>query len=276
MIRRTFKYASLAAIGLVLTGAFLFGRDAYSYAKTAVNSWRDSMRDSVPIDYELTRAQEMLDEILPEMQANIRTIAREEVELAELTKDIRRTEQSLDEQHKKITRLTGLLEGEQVYFTFGDNRYSRDDLKRDLANRFERYKEAEMILEGKRQLLVQRRRSLQAAIEMLDKARHRKAMLEQKIAALAGQHRLIQAARSGSSLDVDDSKLARTEQLLGDIQKRLDVAERVLAYEGKFVEPVQIDVVDETELIGEVQRYFGDRPVLTAADGPSVPQGPSR
>ncbi len=266
MIRRTFKYGTIAAIALVVTGTFLFGRDAYSYAKSAVNGWRTSVKDSVPVEFELTRAQEMLDEILPEMQANIRTIATEEVELAALRKDIQRTEDSLADQQKKITRLTGLLESDQVYFSFGDNRYSREDLNRDLVNRFERYKEAEMILEGKKQLLVQRQRSLQAAIEMLDQSMHNKALLEQQIPALEGRHRLIKAPQSNTNPHADNSKPARTQKLLGDIKKRLDVAERVMAYEGHFVEPIQMDVVDEQELIGEVQRYFGGRPALTAAE----------
>jgi hypothetical protein len=186
-------------------------------------------------------------------------IAKEEVELAHLKQDIARSEEALAEQETRISRLTNLLEGEKVFFTFGDNRYSRGEVKRDLANKFERYKEAQVVLAGKRKLLEQRKRSLQSAIEMLDKARGKKAILEQKVAALASKHRLIQAASIGSEMEMSDSTLAQADKLIADIQKRLEVSERVLAHEGRFVEPIQMDVGTEEELISEVRGYFLDR-----------------
>jgi hypothetical protein len=259
MIRRTIKYGLITGLILVVGSFLVFGQNAWSYARSTLHGWRTSMNDSVPVEYELERAREMLDEIIPEMHANIRMIAKEEVELAHLKQDIARSEEALAEQETRISRLTNLLEGEKVFFTFGDNRYSRTEVKRDLANKFERYKEAQVVLAGKRKLLEQRKRSLQSAIEMLDKARGKKAILEQKVAALASKHRLIQAASIGSEMEMSDSTLAQADKLIADIQKRLEVSERVLAHEGRFVEPIQMDVGTEEELISEVRGYFLDR-----------------
>jgi hypothetical protein len=263
MIRKAVKYSVLAALILTVGSFVMFGSKAWSYARSTVHGWRTALDDSVPVEYELERARDMIDQIIPEMHANIRMIAQEEVELEQLKQDIQRSEESLSEQEIRIARLTDLLQREQAVYVFGENQYSRADLKRDLASKFERYKEAKLVLEGKHRLAQQRKGSLQSAIEMLDKARSKKALLEQKVAALAGKHRLIEAASMGSQLSVRNSKMAQAEKLLTQIQKRLAVSERVLAHEGRFVEPIQLETGSEEELIREVRGYFleqgGDR-----------------
>jgi hypothetical protein len=95
---------------------------------------------------------------------------------------------------------------------------------------------------------------------MLEKTSSEKRILEAKIEALAGQYRLVKAASTGSSnLQMDNSKLAQTEKLIAQIQKRLDVAERVLAAESKFVEQIPVDTVVESDLVAQVDEYFDAR-----------------
>jgi len=55
---------------------------------------------------------------------------------------------------------------------------------------------------------------------------------------------------------VDNSKLAKTEKLIGQIKKRLDVAERVLAHESQFIQAIPVDVVPEEDLLTQVDEYF--------------------
>jgi hypothetical protein len=94
---------------------------------------------------------------------------------------------------------------------------------------------------------------------MLEKTSSEKRILESKIEALTGQYRLVKAAATGSKIQVDNSKLAQTEKLIAQIQKRLDVAERVLAAESKFVESIPVDTVVESDLVAQVDEYFDSR-----------------
>jgi hypothetical protein len=91
---------------------------------------------------------------------------------------------------------------------------------------------------------------------MLDKMRSKKVQLEDQIDSLASQYRLVQAASVGTNLELDNSALARTESLIDDIKKRLDVAERVLAYETHFTQPIEVDVISEKELVDQIDAYF--------------------
>jgi hypothetical protein len=104
--------------------------------------------------------------------------------------------------------------------------------------------------------LATRENSLTAAMELLDRTASRKRLLEDKIESLASQHRLVKAAAIGSHIQVDNSKLAQTEKLIGQIKKRLDVAERILAHESQFVQAIPVDAVVEEDLLEQVDDYF--------------------
>ena len=85
------KWLRLGVIGVVsvgLVGGLLFGKDALSYGKSIAKTFRTAVKDTVPIEFELKRASDLLDEIIPEMHANIRQIAQEEVEMAALKGEI--------------------------------------------------------------------------------------------------------------------------------------------------------------------------------------------
>ncbi len=275
MIGKVVKYGLISVVVLAVVGGGLFGTDLISYVTSSARSLRTSVKDSVPVEFELQRARDLLDEIVPEMHANIRLIAQEEVEVENLKSGIARCEVALAEGKARIHKLGGLLAGDAEYFTISHRRHPREAVKGELARRFEQHKEAEVVLAGKRRLLTTREKSLAAAIQMLDKARAQKVMLADRIESLAAQHRLVQAASVGSQFQIENSKLAQTQKLIGQIKKRLDVAERVLAHEGRFVEQMEIDVVDEKDLLTEVEEYFGGDSGALAADDDTTcaPQG---
>lgn len=266
MIRRMVKYVVVPVLVLGGVGGLLFGTDFFSYVSSSARSIRTSVKDSVPVEFELERARDLLEEIIPEMHAQVRMIAEEEVEVENLKGDIAGSETAVLEDRARIEKLSNLLSGGETYFTISERRYSREAVKHDLARRFERHKESEVVLQSKRRLLAARERSLQAAVGMLEKARARKAVLADRIESLVSQHRLVQAASVGSRIQFDGSKLAQTEKLIRQIKKRLDVAERVLAHEGRFVEPIEVDVVDEADLLSQVDEFLHGPKVAVEAD----------
>ena len=256
MILRWVKWGVMGTVGLGLLGGMLFGKDIISYAKSSAKGVRAAVKDSVPIDFELRRARDLLEGIIPEMQANIRVIATEEVEVAALKGEIAKQRDGLNDEQSKIKTLRVTLEQPQAQYTFAGRAYTRDDVKGDLAARFERYKESEVVVASKVKVLEAREKSLDAARQMLAKTTSEKRILESRIEALASQYRLVKAASVGSKIQVDNSKLAQTEKLIAQIQKRLDVAERVLAHESQFVESIPVDTVVEEDLVAQVDDYF--------------------
>jgi hypothetical protein len=250
------KRSVVVAAGVSVIGGMLFGKDVVSYVRSSAKSVQTVVKDSVPIEFELRRARDLLEEIIPEMHANIRLIAQEEVEVAALKVDISKSEESIQEEKLRITKLRDALGKPQARYCFGGREYPRSYVKEDLANRFERFKEAELVLASKRRLLSTRENSLHAAMQLLEQTRARKRMLHDKIESLASQHRLVKAAAVGSQIQVDNSKLAQTEKLISQIKRRLDVAERVLAHENQFIQAIPVDAVAEADLLTQVDEYF--------------------
>ena len=96
MILRWVKWGVMGAVGVSLLGGMLFGKDLISYARSSAKGVRAAVKDSVPIEFELRRARDLLEEIIPEMQANIRVIATEEVEIAALKGEIGKQKEGLE------------------------------------------------------------------------------------------------------------------------------------------------------------------------------------
>ncbi|MCP4256188.1 MAG: hypothetical protein GY774_01520 [Planctomycetes bacterium] len=176
--------------------------------------------------------------------------------MAGLKVDITNGKEGIEEEKIRIAKLRDALNKPQAQYCFGSREYPRSYVKEDLAHRFERFKESELVLASKQRLLTARQNSLDAATLLLERTKTRKRELEDKIEALASQHRLIKAASIGSNIQVDNSKLAKTEKLIGQIKKRLDVAERILAHESQFIQAIPVDSVPEEDLLTQVDEYF--------------------
>lgn len=257
MILRIVKWGVIGGAGMLALGGVLFGSELVSYMGSSFRGVRTAVRDAVPLEFELKRARDMLADIVPEMQANVRLIAQEEVEIASLKNEIERGAEALERERRHVARLRETLDTRLASYEIGGFNYSRDQVRDDLARRFERLKESEMVLEGKQRLLTNREKSLQAAIQLLERTRSQKVHLEDKIQTLESQYRLVKAASIDSKFQVDQSSLARAENLIGDIKKRLDVAERVLAHEARFVDPIVVDVIDEADLLAQIDEHLG-------------------
>jgi hypothetical protein len=265
------KRGVVTVVGVSIVGGLLFGKDVASYVRSSAKSVRTVVKDSVPIEFELRRARDMLEEIMPEMHANIRLIAQEEVEIAALQTDIAKSGKAMDQERARIATLRDALAKPQARYCFGGQEYPRSYVKEDLSNRFERFKESELVMAGKKKLLATREKSLHAAMQLLERTRSRKRALEDQIESLASQYRLVKAAAVGSQVKVDNSKLAQTEKLIAQIKKRLDVHERVLAHESKFIQAIPVDAVPEEDLLTQVDEYFQERQQLAVVE-PQAPE----
>ena len=256
MVTKWFKRGLMAVVILCLAGGFIFGTDMVSYIRSSVRSVQTAVKDTVPIEFELRRGRDLLLEIIPEMHANIRLIAQEEIEVANLKTDIESSAKVLADAGQQIQLLHKKMNLQHTNYIFGEHKYSRNAVKDELSRRFEQYKESEIILKSKHRLLAAREKSLNAAVQLLEKTRSQKRLLQDKIEGLASQYRLVRAAAVGSTIQVDSSKLAQTEKLIAEIKKRLDVAERVLAHESRFVQDIPLDTVDEKDLLVQIDEYF--------------------
>ncbi|MCF7972200.1 MAG: signal peptide-containing protein [Phycisphaerae bacterium] len=257
MLGKTIKLTLIVVVCSALIGSLVFGTDMISYIRCSANSVQSAVKDAIPIEFELRRAGDMLEDIIPEMHAQIRLIAQEEVEVAALKGELDKSRQMLTSEFDRIRTLKTALEADQVSYRFGAREFSRSDVKADLAARFERYKEAELVINSKERLLTTRENSLNAAMALLEKTKSQKRLLTDKVSTLEGRFRVAKAQAVGSThLNLDSTKLTQAEKLIDQINKRLDVAERVLAHESHFVQTIPVDVIQEKDLLAQIEEHF--------------------
>jgi hypothetical protein len=258
---RYVKYAVLSVLTVIVGGVLLFGANFSSYVRTSAHSVQDAVKESVPVEFELRRARDLIEAILPELQAQVRMIAQEEVEIAALETDIRNNVSRLESERETLARLRETMHVQQVSYSIGNRELSRSQLTEQLHQRFQRFKQGQLAVNSKERLLEQRQKSLDAALAMLEKTRHRKAELAQKVEALAAENRLVKASKIEAGNKIDGSRLSEADQLLTQIQTRLDVAQRVLAHEQDIYSSdpdgeIVIDWVDEQHVLSEIDAYF--------------------
>ncbi len=240
-----------AAVALQTTGVGSYVFSGGKYMKEAV-------ADSVPIEFELRRARDMIDDLIPEMHANIRLIAKEEVEIESLETELVAASARVDEHRVKLASLRDALRTEQVRYVIAGRNYARVQLERDLARRLEQCQNARDILAGKERLLENRRTALDAAERSLAETQRAKEELTAQVATLESQFRLVQASSVGTDFELKATKLAGARRLLKTIKKRLDVAQRVLEKEQHFVNfvPVETSAEPDKDLLDQVDSYL--------------------
>jgi peptidoglycan hydrolase CwlO-like protein len=258
----------LAGMGVVVLGSVLYGTDFWSYVRTAQRQVAGSLKESVPIEFEIQRARQMIDDLVPDIERNMHLIAEQEVDVEDLERAMAQQQQELERQRSEILVLRSRLQEQPGPYRFAGRTFTEQDIRRDLALRYGRYKTAEQALAAKRELLQARRRQLEESRRKLDHMIAAKRALEVQVEELESRLRALQAAQAASNVQFDDSRLAKVKALVTELRKRLDVAERLLAAEGKLTGEIPVTEEAETENIVEViDRELGG-PGQTAQRGP--------
>ncbi len=251
------KKSIFAAAGVFLLSALFFGRDAVSYVGTSIGWFKDSIKASVPVEFEIERARKMVRDLVPDIRRNMHVIAKEEVEVERLESQIAEAEKNLDSEKGKINRLTADLSSANGRFVYVGRSYSAEKVKTDLANKFARYKTKDATLASLRDIHSARIRGLEAARQKLDDMMVAKRKLKVDLEHLEARLKMVEAAQTASDYSFDDSNLGRAKELVSDLRTRLDVAERMVSAEGDFQGEIPMEEPAPDDILEQVAEYFG-------------------
>lgn len=253
-------FKKLALITVLGTGSAiaLAATGAWSYVRTGVHTASESVRDNVPIEWEIKRARQMITDLKPEIERNVRVVAREEVAVEHLSEEITAKETLLAKSRNDIMRLKGDLETGSVHFVYAGRNYSEDQVREDLSNRFKQFQVYEQTTDKLKQVLAAREKNLDAARRKLDGMLAAKRELEVEIENIQARLTMVEVAQTTSAVALDDSQLSGARKVLDELRTRIDVAERMVASEGALEGTIQLEEPTSSDLLNEIADYFGE------------------
>ena len=265
------KKATFLGLGLLLVGGLLFGSRIGPYAHTAVQKIRDTAEQSVPLTFQIDAARDQLKKIEPEIKNMVWQIAKEKAEIKRLEREVETQNASLTKKHEELLTLRNHLKsGETVYVATNGKAYTNARVEEDLRHRFSMYQTAEKTVEKSQQILDLRHKSLEQALAKLEQAQVNQRELEIELENLNARQRMVDVAKTASSINIDDSQLARTKSLIDEISAKIDAEEEMLNLAPKYLGEIPVsegDVSTDGDIAAEIDAYFHEGAEANVADG---------
>lgn len=265
------KKATFMGLGLLLVGGLLFGSRIGPYAQTAVKKIRNTAEQSVPLTFQIDAARDQLKKIEPEIKNMVWQIAKEKAEIKRLEREVDTQNTSLTKKHEELLTLRNHLKsGETVYVATNGKAYTNTRVEEDLRHRFSMYQTAEKTVEKSQQILDLRRKSLEQALAKLEQAQVHQRELEIELENLNARQRMVDVAKTASSINIDDSQLARTKSLIDEISAKIDAEEEMLNLAPKYLGEIPVsegDVSADGDIAAEIDAYFSQGAEANVADG---------
>ena len=243
---------------IALLSSITVGGPLLSYAKCGIQWIRGAATDSVPLEWELKRARQMIVDLKPEIEVNAKRIAHEKIQVTRLEKQLTESDVRLAKAQSDIERLTADLQNESQSYTYGNRTYTSTQVKDDLGNRFKRFKTRQATATKLQQMLSARQTSLKTAHERMDAMLSAKRQLEVEVENLQARLGALRVAQTTSELNLDDSQLSQTRGLLDDIATRIDVEEETMEVGSTYFGEIDLDEPNDENLLDEIANYFGD------------------
>ncbi len=253
MIKKGLMGASLGAGALYLA----FGTSAPSYVRTAFHKVRDNVKHSTPVPFEIDRARDQIAELEPAIRDNIENLARAQVEVEHLDREIVAIHTNLGSEKKVLTALRGSLDSGDFKLA-GNVTYTSDEVKAELKHRWDHFKQVGELLKDKEETLKAKQKAVVAARQQLGQMAAAKQALGTKLAGIEARLRMIQTTKESNEFNFDDSALARAKASVAELEKRLDVMARTAEMEGKFSDTgIPVIIEPGRDVLKEMDAEFG-------------------
>jgi chromosome segregation ATPase len=202
---------------LVLAGLWLAKRTHVgSYVATAWSHVRHEANAQVPVKFELDRIRGEIDRMDNDIRGMVSPIAEHMASISKLKKDIDRTRTRLTDQKTNLLTMTTSLQKDE-------GAPNADRLRRRLQRDFNSYKQLQNTLTTQEKLLAAKEKSLDAAREQLNKLIALRDDFKVRLAQLEAEEENLQVARTGTDLQVDQSRATEIQAALDAVEHRQEV-----------------------------------------------------
>lgn len=263
------KLIVVAVIGMVGFG-MLYGRESCSYFKTMKSNLKEAVHESIPMEFELKRAQQLVSDLDPEIERSLEQIVKQEVELEDLVAQREQHLSSLGTQEQAILGLREQLRHRPTRLVVAGRHYSVKEVEADLSERFDRFQSRQQLVDQQHEIILAKQEQLHATRQQLEELISRKQTLEVKLAQLEAKLGAVRVAEATQKVEVDETALKRAQELIDHLDTRLEVRQRTVATKANTHGRIPIELENETskrDVLGQIDQYFGEQePAVTESE----------
>ena len=252
------KKVVIGGLGLALVLGLLFGSNLVPYASHTYSKIRQKVNDKIPVSMQIGTARDQLECVDKEIKNMTRDVAREEVKIRRLGEELDAKQGELAAQERHIMKLKNHLDsGDEVYVS-RNRTYTNERVAKDLRSWFDIYRTNEKAVGKLEKVLSIREQGLVAAKQKLQETINQRRELEVQIEHLVAHKQMLDVAKTSSKLNLDDSSLAKTREMVEDIRTRIDVEAEVLNLVPQLVGEIPMDEASEFDgdISEEVEAHF--------------------
>jgi len=255
------KMVKKGVVGLALAAGALylaFGTSAPSYVRTAFHKMRKTAHQNVPVEFEIEKARQDVAALEPAIRQQIEVLANANVDIKYLGRDIADTRSNLETEGKALVALNDGLKSGHLQLTGGSTRYTPDEIRTDLARRWERYKQVQRTLKDKESILKSREEIAANAKRQLDEMAATKKSLLVKIEGIEARLSQLKATQAANEYTFDDTALSRAKQTVANLEKQLDRMAEVVDQEARFSDKgIPVAIEPSRDVSREIDAEFG-------------------
>lgn len=260
MICRTLKKGVIgAALGAGALG-LIFGTSAPSYVKTTFHKARNTVKGSVPIEFEIERAKQEIGALDPAISGAIEALVKAQIEAEHLQRDIASTRDEMNTEGRALQALNEHLKTGDLHLT-GGVAYSAKEVKNDLVRRMDHYKIVKTLLTEKQETLNILQKNVLSAKEGLSAMQNARRDLSARVDGAEAKLNQIKAARTSNEFNFDDSAVGQAKKTVTELEMKLEQMARVDDLKGKYADrAVSVTVDSDRDVAKEIDAEFSSAP----------------
>ncbi len=160
----------------------------------------------------------MIRDLEPEVQNAMHVIAKQEVEVEKARKQVSDLEARIEKEEAELKKLHGDAQSGKDSFEYGGRKFSREEVKTEMARRFDRLTMQQETQKALKKGLAAREKTLEACRQKLGGMLSARRQLQVDVANLEARQQLIAAAQTTDGYYFDESQLGRVKELVSDLR----------------------------------------------------------
>jgi chromosome segregation ATPase len=211
-----------------------------------------------PLESQIKEQREVLAGLDDEIRKILHQVARREVDVANLKRHIKETEERQKDNKEKILALRERVKADKSLVAAGANPVPQRQ-ERELARLVNAYKRCEAELKSHQDKLEAYNEAVDAAHEELVAYQNERRDLEKELVELEAALARVRAEEVKAKIPFDKTKLAAVRQATTKIRERIEVRAKSLELEGRYLgngEKVNVPETKNVDVLAEVDELF--------------------